>query len=64
MQVSMPEASTSTFRMPSASISSLSQQMTVRSSIVAFSIGHQFVEPPLGDDEAADMLAEVARESR
>jgi hypothetical protein len=39
MQVSMPSARTSTFRMPSASISSLSQQMTVRSSIVAFSMG-------------------------
>ena len=35
----MPSASTSTFRMPSASMSSLSQQMTVRSSIAAFSIG-------------------------
>ena len=34
-----PAPATSTFRMPSASISSLSQQITVRSSIVAFSIG-------------------------
>ena len=39
MQVSMPSASTSTLRMPRASMSSLSQQMTVRSSIAAFSIG-------------------------
>ena len=39
MQVSIPSARTSTLRMPSASMSSLSQQMTVRSSIAAFSIG-------------------------
>ena len=35
----MPSASTSTFRRPSASRSSLSHSMTVRSSIAAFSIG-------------------------
>ena len=39
MQVSMPSASTSTFMMPSASISSLSHSMKVRSSIAALPIG-------------------------
>ena len=39
MQVSMPSARISIFRMPSGSRSSLSHSMTVRSSIAAFSIG-------------------------
>ena len=38
-QVSMPSASTSTFKMPSASRSSLSHSMVVRSSIAALTIG-------------------------
>jgi hypothetical protein len=59
----MPSASTSTLRMPSASISSLSHSMTVRSSIAAFSIGTSSSSRSLGDDEAADMLREVARKA-
>ena len=39
MQVSMPSASTSTFMRPSASMSSLSHSMKVRSSIAALPIG-------------------------
>ena len=39
MQVSMPSASTSTFISPSASMSSLSHSMKVRSSIAALPIG-------------------------
>ena len=39
MQVSIPNERISTFNIPRASISSLSQAMTVRSSIEAFSIG-------------------------
>ena len=39
MQVSMPSASTSTFRSPSASMSSLSHSMKVRSSIAALPTG-------------------------
>ena len=39
MQVSMPSASTSTFMMPSASMSSLSHSMKVRSSMAALPMG-------------------------
>ena len=64
MQVSMPRASTSTLSMPSG----------VEIVLVPFDDGavlhrgihdrHHLVEPVAGDDEAADMLGEVARESR
>jgi hypothetical protein len=37
--VNMPSASTSTFRIPTSSMSSLSHSMTVRSGIEAFSMG-------------------------
>ena len=63
MQVSMPSARTSTFRMPSASRSSLSHSMTVRSSIAAFSIGTSSDKRPAGDHEAADMLRQMPREA-
>ena len=59
----MPSASTSTFIMPSASMSSLSHSMKVRSSIAALPIGTDLVEPSARQDEAADMLREVAREA-
>src|SRR5690606_35619729 len=39
-QLSMPSARTSTFRMPSASMSSLSHSMVVRSFMAALTIGH------------------------
>src|SRR5262249_48702366 len=55
----MPSPSTSTLRMPSASRSSLSHSTKVRSAIAA---RHHVVEPAAGDDEAADMLGEMARE--
>ena len=63
MQVSMPSASTSTFIRPSASMSSLSHSMKVRSSIAALPIGHELVEPPARQHEAADMLREMARKA-
>ncbi len=61
--VSMPSASTSTLSRPSASRSSLSHWMTVRSGIAAFSIGTSSRQRPAGDDEAADVLRQVAREA-
>ena len=60
MQDSIPSARMSTLRIFSVSMSSLSQGMTVRSSIVAFSIGHKLIQPAFGDDEAADVLGQVA----
>ena len=47
----------------SASRSSLSHSMTVRSAIAAFSIGTSSDERPAGDHEAADMLRQVARKA-
>ena len=64
MAVSMPSASTSTFIRPSASMSSLSHSMKVRSFIAALPIGHGLVEPALGQHEAAHVLREVAREAQ
>jgi hypothetical protein len=63
MQVSMPSASTSTFMRPSASMSSLSHSMKVRSSMAALPIGTSLVEPLAGQHEAADMLREMARKA-
>ena len=59
----MPSARMSIFRMPSASRSSLSHSMTVRSSIAAFSIGTSSDKRPAGDDKTADMLRQVARKA-
>ena len=64
MQVSMPSASTSTFIRPSASISSLSHSMKVRSSIAALPIGTVSSSRSCGQHEAADMLRQMAREVR
>ena len=61
MQVSMPSASTSILRMPSSSMSSLSHSMKVRSSIAPLPTGTVSVSEPLGQDEAADMLRQMAR---
>ena len=63
MQPSMPRPSTSTFRKPSASMSSLSHSMTGRSSIAAGSIGTSSSSRSCGEHEAADVLREVAREA-
>ena len=63
MQVSMPSASTSTLRMPSASRSSLSHSTTVRSSIAALPIGTSSSSRSAREDEAADMLGEMARKA-
>jgi len=46
MQVSIPKASTSTLRMPSASMSSLSHSMKLRSGIAPFPIGTVSVSGP------------------
>ena len=59
----MPSASTSTLSSPSSSRSSLSHWMTVRSGIAAFSIGTSSSSSPSRDDEAADVLREVARKA-
>ena len=48
--------------MPSASRSSLSHSTKVRSCHRAIADRHHFVEPAARDDEAADMLGEMARE--
>ncbi len=63
MQVSMPSASTSTFIRPSSSMSSLSHSMKVRSVHGGVADGDQLVEPPARQDEAADMLGEMARKA-
>ena len=75
MQVSMPSANMSIFRMPSASRSSLSHSMRVRSAIAAFSIGTSsdngprvMTKPPTCCDRwrgKADQLAgEVERQAQ
>ena len=56
----MPNPSTSTFSIPMASMSSLSHSMTVRSSMAAFSMGTSSHRGGAGDDEAADVLRQVA----
>ncbi len=53
-------ASTSTFISPSASMSSLSHSMKVRSFIAPLWIGTSLVEPAFGEHEAADVLRQVA----
>ena len=58
----MPSPSTSTLRMPSASRSSLSHSTKVRILHRAVADRHHLVEPAAGDDEAADMLGEMAGE--
>ena len=58
--LSMPSASTSTFIRPRASMSSLSHSMKVRSFIAALPIGTGLVQPPLGQDEAAHVLRQMA----
>ena len=63
MQVSMPSASTSTFISPSASMSSLSHSMKVRSSMAALPIGTISSSRSARQHEAADMLGEMAREA-
>jgi len=63
MQVNMPRARTSTFRIPSASMLSLSHSITVRVLHRRVLDRHQLVEPPGGDDEAADMLREMPGEA-
>ena len=63
-QVSMPSASTSTLRMPRASMSSLSHSMTVRLFHRRVRDRHQASSSRIaGDDEAADMLARDGAES-
>ena len=62
-QDSMPSASTSTLRMPTASRSSLSHSTILRVVHRRLDDRHDLVEPVPGDDEAADMLGEVARKS-
>ena len=59
----MPRPSTSILRMPSASRSSLSHSTKVRSSMARVADRHHLVEPAAGDDEAADVLREMAREA-
>ena len=63
MQVSMPSPSTSILRMPSASRSSLSHSTKVRSGIARIADRHHLVEPAARDDEAADVLRQMAREA-
>ena len=63
-QVSIPSASTSTFKIPSASMSSLSHSITCGPAIAAFSIGHHLAQRPAGHHHAADVLAQMARETR
>ena len=62
-QDSMPSASTSTLRMPTASRSSLSHSTILRSSIAVLTIGTISSSRSLGDDEAADMLRQMAGEA-
>ena len=57
------EPSTSTFNSPSASRSSLSHSMKVRSSMAALPMGTTSDKRPARQHEAADMLGEVAREA-
>jgi hypothetical protein len=59
----MPSASTSTLRMPSASISSLSQADDRAILHRRVFHRHQLVKPAFGDDKAADMLAEMPRKA-
>ena len=61
---SMPSASTSILRMPSASRSSLSHSTVVRSVHGGVGDRHHLVEPRAGDDEAAGVLRQMARETR
>ena len=63
MQDSMPSASTSTFMRPTASMSSLSHSMKVRSAMAALPIGTVSSIARLAQDEAADVLRQVAREA-
>jgi hypothetical protein len=64
MQVSMPSASTSTFIRPSASMSSLSHSMKVRSFHCCIANGHNFIQPVAGQHETAHMLGEMARKAQ
>ena len=57
----MPSASTSTFISPSASMSSLSHSMKVRSFIAALWIGTVSISRILGQHEPADMLRQMTR---
>ena len=59
----MPSPSTSIFRMPSASRSSLSHSTKVRSVHGRVADRHHLVEPAARDDEAADVLRQMAREA-
>ena len=64
MHLNIPSPSTSIFRMPSASRSSLSHSTKVRSGMAPLPIGITSSSRSARDDEAADMLREMARESR
>ena len=59
----MPSASTSTFMRPTASMSSLSHSMKVRSSMAAVPIGTVSSMRSPAQHEAADMLREMARKA-
>ena len=61
--VSMPSASTSTFSSPRSLRSSLSHCTTVRSTMVAFSMGTSSSSGAFRDDEAADMLGQMPRKA-
>ena len=63
MQPSMPRPSTSTFMNFSASMSSLSHSIDLAVVHRRRLDRHEIVEPVAGEDEAAGMLAEMAREA-
>ena len=59
----MPSASTSTLSSPSASRSSLSHSITVRSGIAAFSTGTRCDKRPARNHEPAGVLRQMARKA-